>query len=436
MGSGGGGSSTNTVQEIPAYEQEESQANQQLANSLASTPYSQYPTGDLISPLTDEQNAGIAATNESAYDYVPSIVDASNTLSQANSAAAQPYMNEANAFAGEGNTFLGQAQNELPWANAAVAAGEGQYTLANQAATMAGANFNAAGGEIGAANSAYGTAQALTSPNAVAGYMSPYIQASLAPQLSDLSLQNAQQQQQINTQATQAGAFGDARQGAAQSLQNYYTDQATNQLTGTAYQNAFSAANQALGNAQNTNVAAGSGYANAGGQFINAGQGYNTAAANYNQTGAGFENAANTVNQTAGVLNSLAGQAGTLGNNVNQIGTTALNQQNTLLNQANAYTALGSANQQLGLTGANAELSAGQLQQTQNQNVANAEYQQYLNATNYPFQMLNVREGAISNSPYNIDTATTLPSPNTTAQGFGAASAAAGLLNNVSKATG
>ena len=42
------------------------------------------------------------------------------------------------------------------------------------------------------------------------------------------------------------------------------------------------------------------------------------------------------------------------------------------------------------------------------ENVANAEYQQYLNATNYPFQMLNVREGAISNSPYDVSTATTL----------------------------
>lgn len=405
MASGGGGSSTNTVQAIPLYEQQESQANQQLANSLASTPYTPYPTGDLISPLTDEQNAGIASTNNAAFDYVPSIQNASATLGQSNSAAAQPYMNEANAFAGEGNTFLGLGEQEAGLANPSIAAGQ--------------ADFGQAGGSYAQAIGAFGQAQNLTNPNAIAGYMSPYIQASLAPQLSDLSLQNAQQQQQINSQATQAGAFGDARQGSAQGLQNYYTDQATNQLTGNAYASAFSAANQALGNAQNTNIAAGTGYANTG-------QGYVSA-------GSGFENAAGLINQNAGIYNTLAGQAGTLGNNVNQIGTNALNQQNTLLNQANAYTALGSANQQLGLTGANAELSAGQLMQTQNHNLANAAYQQYLNQTNFPYQMLNVREGAISNSPYNITSATTLPAPNSVAQGFGVASSLSGIANNLGK---
>jgi hypothetical protein len=419
MGSSGGGGSTNTVQEIPAYEQAESQSNQQLANSLASTPYTPYPTGDLISPLTQDQQNGILNTDQSAYDFQTSIAQAANTLGQTNGAAAQPYMDEANSYAGIGTQFLGQAQTEAGLANPFISEAQGEYGAANQ-------NFSAAGGEIGAANSAYGTAQALTNPNAIAGYMSPYIQASLAPQLSDLSLQNAQQQQQINTQATQAGAFGDARQGAAQGLQNYYTDQATNQVTSQAYQNAFTAANQALGNAQNTNINAGSGYANAGGQFVNAGTGYNNA-------GTGLENAAGVINQNAGVYNSLAGQAGTLSGDVNQIGTNALNQQNTLLNQANAYTALGSANQQLGLTGANAELSAGQLEQTQAQNVANANYQQYLNQTNYPFQMLNVREGAIANSPYNINTATTLPAPNSVQQGVGVAQTLSGLVGQIPK---
>jgi hypothetical protein len=419
MGSSGGGGTTTEVQSVPAYEQEESQANQQLANSLASTPYSQYPTGDLISPLTQDQQNGILNTDQSAYDFQTSIAQAANTLGQSNSAAAQPYLNEGNSFAGIGNSFLGQAQTEAGLANPFLSEAQGEYGAANQ-------NFAQAGGEIGAANSAYGTAQALTNPNAIAGYMSPYIQASLAPQLSELQLQNAAQQQNINQQATQAGAFGDARQGAAQGLQNYYTDIATNQLEGSTYANAFNAANQALGQAQNTNINAGTGYANAGSQFIGAGTGYNNA-------GAGLANAANVINQNAGVYNTLAGQAGTLSQDVNQLGTNALNQQNTLLNQANAYTALGSANQQLGLTGANAELSAGQLEQTQNQNVANAAYQQYLNATNYPFQMLNVREGAIANSPYDISTATTLPAPNSVAQGLGIAQTLSGIAGQISK---
>lgn len=203
------------------------------------------------------------------------------------------------------------------------------------------------------------SAMNLTSPNAISQYMSPYIQASLAPQLSDLGLQQAANQQQINSQATQAGAFGDARQGTESALNNYMNGQQINQATGAAYQNAFTAANQALGTAQGTQ-----------------------------------------------------------------------------LNAANLEGALGGQAQQYGLNAANAVYGAGAQNQAQAQSELNNSYQQYLNQVNWPYQMLNVREGAIANNPYNIQTATTLPAANTTAQGFSAITGLAGLANTLTATSG
>jgi hypothetical protein len=87
--------------------------------------------------------------------------------------------------------------------------------------------------------------------------------------------------------------------------------------------------------------------------------------------------------------------------------------------------------QQQQLTGANATYNAGSQQQQLQQQQLNAAYQQYLNQVNWPYQQLNVQEGALSNSPYNIQTATTLPNANSTAQGFGTLMAAGGLLGGL-----
>jgi hypothetical protein len=88
------------------------------------------------------------------------------------------------------------------------------------------------------------------------------------------------------------------------------------------------------------------------------------------------------------------------------------------------------------LNAANAVYSVGQQQQTLGQNELNTAYQQYLNQVNWPFQMLNVQESALSNSPYNVATAVTLPNGNTTAQGFGALTALGGLLGGSGSGSG
>lgn len=136
------------------------------------------------------------------------------------------------------------------------------------------------------------------------------------------------------------------------------------------------------------------------------GQGYNTAYSNALQTALGVGNTEVNAGMTAGL------QGGQLLGN------------------------LGGLNQSLGITGANALYGVGQVQQQQGQQELNAAYQQYLNQTNWPFQMLNVRESALSNSPYNIATATTLPNANMTAQGIGTAANISGLIGSLLSGSG
>ena len=118
--------------------------------------------------------------------------------------------------------------------------------------------------------------------------------------------------------------------------------------------------------------------------------------------------------------------AGQLGN-LAQLQNT---EQGTQLTGANDLAALGAQAQGLGETGAGAIYTAGQQQQQQGQTELNTAYQQYLNQVNWPLQMLNVQESALSNSPYNLATAVTLPAGNAAAQGFGGLAGLAGLLGS------
>lgn len=364
MSSGGGGSSQNTttqVQQIPAFEQQASENNQALAASLGSQPYPTYQ-GALIQPQTDLQNQGQQLAVNSASGYQPYFdLGMGTTVNAANNTAG------FNADLNASNNEVGNSLNA-----GVVQSAQGSQAQAAQAA------------------------QNLTNPNAVGAYMNPFVQQALAPQIQDLQLQLASQQQGINSQAAQAGAFGDARQGAMGALQNLYGNQALNQLIGTGYNNAYTQALSALGQAQGTDI-------QAAGQY-----------GNIAQTGLGEQGAqlagAQQYAQNAGLQNT---------------------EQNTQLAAGAQELAGANQLQQQQLTGANAVYNAGTQQQTLQQQELNAAYQQYLNQVNWPYQMLNVQESALSNSPYNIATAVTLPSANSTAQGFGTLAGAAGLLGSL-----
>jgi hypothetical protein len=388
-GGSGGGNTTNTVQSIPEFEQEASQRNQALAQSLGSQPFPTYG-GSLIAGVNGQQAAGQNLADLTASNY-------------------QPQLNQAIQNGSRGSDSSVFSQNM----------GQANQGVGNALANTGGFNAyqGAAGSQIGHALQGQGAqgnaaqnAQALTNPNAVGAYMNPYIQQALAPQVQDLQLQLAGQQQGINSQATQSGAFGDARQGAQAALQNLYGNQAMNQLIGTGYNNAFTQALQSLGQAQNTQLGAASQYGNMA------------------QTGlAGAQ-------QLAGLAGQQQQEQGIQLQGAQQYGTLAglgTQQQNQQTQAAAQQAAMANQQQQQMLTGANAVYNVGQQQQTQQQNELNAAYQQYLNQVNWPYQMLNVQESALSNSPYNIQTAVTLPSANSTAQGFGTLASAAGLLGGL-----
>lgn len=280
MSGGGSAPSAQTVttsQQIPLYEQQFSQQNQALAQSLGSQAYPQYQ-GPLVAGFTPTQQAGQGAAIDAASSY-------------------QPLLN------------------------------------AGVQATAAGMNASAA------------------DPGVIQSFMNPYVQSSLAPQITDLQTQLAQQQNQLGAQATQSGAFGDARQGAQASLNNFYGDQALNGLVSQGYNTAY---NSALGAAQN--------------------------------------------------------------------------QQNLMMQGGNQLANMGAMNQSLGLTGAGAIYNVGAQQQQQQQQELNTAYQQYQNQVQWPYQMLNVQESALSNSPYNMSNQVTLPNANQSAQNLGMFASLAGLL--------
>jgi hypothetical protein len=314
-GGGGGGTSSNTVtqvQQIPQFEQDYAQNNQNLAASLGTQPYPQYQ-GPLVQNFTQPQLQGMQMAQNSATAYQPDL------------ATAQAYTgNGINQGAGAINSAI----NSNPLA---------QNSPAN--------------------------------PNVISSYMSPYIQQSLAPQVTALQTQLGQQQNAINAQATQANAFGDARQGSAQALQNFYGNQALSGLEA---------------------------------------QGYNTAYNNALQTAVGQQQLGVGEQQTQGQLGASLG--------------------NLELTGANQFANLGGLQQSLGISGANATYNSGTQQQQLGQQELNTAYQQYLNQVNWPFQMLNVQESALSNSPYNMVSATTLPNANMGAQSLGAGLGGLGSL--------
>ena len=110
----------------------------------------------------------------------------------------------------------------------------------------------------------------------------------------------------------------------------------------------------------------------------------------------------------------------------NNAQNTLLNQQQTGLTAAGDLSSLAGQQQGLGITGANALYNAGSQEQNQQQTGLNLAYQQFQNQVQWPYQQLNVMEGALANNPYNTVNQVTLPQANGTASGLGAFASLAG----------
>lgn len=181
-GSGGGGSNTTTqIQQLPQWQQDYAQQNEQIAAGIASQPFPTY-SGQTIADFNPQQSQSFNMVDQAAN-------------------AQQPYLN--------------QAQN-----------------MTQQAASPWDAQ----------------TAQQ---------YMSPYAAAAMAPQLQQLQIQQDQQAKQIGSQATQAGAFGDARQGVAEGMNNFYGNLAQNDLMAQGMNTAYNTGQAAFNSDQSRMLQAG-----------------------------------------------------------------------------------------------------------------------------------------------------------------------------------
>jgi hypothetical protein len=211
-GGGSSGSSAPTSQtvtstSIPEYARPyaESMLGQTSAlTDINQNPYQPYK-GQMTAGFSPMQVQGM--TGVANQQIAPQLTDASNIAGHAG-AASMAYGAEANAYGGEGFKS-GQFGQQLG------IQGGGQYGgmgagYGQAGAGLAGANIGT--GQAGmAAGMSYG--QNAQNPNAVQGYMNPYLQNTLQPSLALLNQQYGMQGAAEQGAATSAGAFGGSREG-------------------------------------------------------------------------------------------------------------------------------------------------------------------------------------------------------------------------------
>lgn len=393
-GGGSSGSGQNTVTQttqIPEWQKDFAVQNEQIAASLASRPYPTYQ-GQLIADFTPQQQQGMQMTQQAANSYQPNLNNA-NQSAQAASTSFQPYMNNATNMTNQAGTSF------MPYTQAAT-----QQT--NQAA-------NSYQPQIGAATGM--TAQAAQGWNGqtAQNYMSPYVQQSLAPQLAQLDIKQAQNRNQIAAGATQANAFGDARHGVADSLNNFYSGIERNGVIGQGYNTAYTNAQQAFGADQGRML-------NAGGQMAQIG-------ATNQQLALAPADMYGKIGQAQQGMQLQAGQ---------QQAALGQQAQSQNLNSAQAFSTLAQQQQQQGLQGAEATFNMGTQQQQLNQSLLSAAYQNFMNQANWPTEQLNMRIAALANSPYSTMNQTTLAPANATAMNVGAFGALAGGVGSLLNGSG
>jgi hypothetical protein len=351
------------------------------ANQTASTPFQQYSTDPnaFVAPLTDAQNAGLAATQAAAGQAQPYFNQANDVLNSSYS-AAQPYFGQATNYTQ--NAFTG-AQPYLNTATNLTAAGLSGAAPYNTAATQ----YAQAG------------AQAVNPQGLNIGeYISPYLQTVAG---TTEGLLNQENQQALNGALGNMignGSFGGDRAGIVganlqQQLQLSNANVLSN-LLNSGYNTALGTAQQQQGvdlSAAQANRAA---LQNASTQMLGIGQtqfGQDLSAANENLGigQQGFQQGMQTGQQMAGLGQTIQGSGAS---------------------QASGLAGLGTGAQSEALQGAQAEMAAGQQQQQTQQAGLSALYNQFLMQQSYPFQvdqfLANIAEGTGSLSGQTTTTTT------------------------------
>lgn len=538
QGGGGSAPTSTTVQNtsIPEYAQPYVESTLGKAAALTNTaqnPYQPY-SGNQVAQFTPMQNQ--AFQNVGNQQIAPQLNDASNmaymtgqyglgtqgTAAQLQNASmgygalgnqvAQQNAGIANLYGGLGNQV---AQQNAGMANQYAGQGaqgafanadmSGLYGAQGQQAGQAGQNLGVLGGGVyGGMGSIYGAqgaglagqsigtgqagmqagmgyGQAAQNPNAVQGYMNPYLQSALQPALQEVQRQYDITGTQQMGNAAKSGAFGGSREAlmAAENQRNKNT--AMNQIIGQGYNQAYNTANAnmqqaaALGmqgaqsglaglNAANQNYLSGIQGAQAGLQGVNAQLAGTAQGMQGSQVGLQGANQAGQLStaggqlgvqgaQTAGNLGlagtgqglqaaQTAGQLGVSGANAGMQGVQgAVGAGQYGLQGLGQAGAAASTLGQLGQTqfgqeqAANqAMLSAGTQQQALQQKALDVDYQKYQAQLNYPYQQLGFMSDLLRGLPLTQQSQSMYQNPSMMSQvaGLGTAGIGAyGLYNSM-----
>lgn len=384
--------------EIPAWLEGVTRENIARADAISNQPYQPY-TGQLI--------AGFAPEQEAAFQY------AAGGVGQ-----TQPYFNAA----------MNQTAAGLNYQPLSVAPGQVDYQTVNPAAVNA---VNIASAPTVQARDV--AAQNFLSGN-VGAYMNPYIQNVEQAALSRLEGATQQAVNRLGDQALQARAFGGSRQGIAEGialgeasrsageLSANLRSQGYNQAAALMQADAQRALQADLAN-QQANLAAGTTSAQLAQQIALANQ---AAGMQAGTTSAQLAQQANLANQATGM------QAGTFNAQqalqAQQLNQAAGLQGQQLRNQtAGVLSNLGAASQAARQLDTGVLQNIGAQRQAMNQAALDEAYARFQEQRNYPIEMLNLRLGATSATPYSTSQTGTqfVPRGNSFLQGLGAFGSAA-----------
>ena len=263
-----------------------------------------------------------------------------------------------------------------------------QYNAASNLATTGGLGSLGTTGQAGmygalGAQQGLGFGRQAQDPNVVQGYMNPYLQASLNPQLAEIQRQYDITGTQEQSQAAKQGAFGGSREALMAAENQRNKNMAMNQLIGQGYNTAFQNAQQQMAQA-----------------------------AQLGMQGAGIGL------QGVGAQQAGYGQAGQAGANLANIGGQQLQAQQSVL-------------------GTQAQMGA--QQQANQQAMLDRAAQIYAQQQNYPMMQLGQLESLYTGAPQNVSQLGYQAPPSMTSQlaGLGTAGLGAyGIYNAVNKKKG
>ncbi len=424
-------SNTQQSVQLPQYLQDAGQAAVSKATTMSNTPFQQY-TGQLVAPLSDNQNSAVTTAANDTTAGQGALGTAKGALGAAGTVAAGSVGSGTGALNGAATLFGQQGASALNSQGTGAPSGDLDAQLAALAGGSATGSQTAGNADLAQARSLNTSSAAPISAADISSYFNPYVQQALDPQIAALQKQGGINQVALQNKSAMSGSFGGSREGIEESQNNNDLLQQISAATGTGYQNAYNSAlsaaqaqqeaeNRAAGTAIQTGTAADSQANDALSRLTQAASSAGAAGTTQSDLATADQNR----------LSSAGTNAMNLGNAQSALSTADVNRLLSLVNPANSTATTESS---LDNDALNRLLTTGNLQQTQNQNVDNANYQQFQNQVNWPQQQLNALLAAAGGVPYGTNTTSNtqgtqvVQSPSILGQIVGAGASVAGAI--------